>query len=132
MNDLGRFYVDRIINNHALYYITMALGAFLFIFMLLSVELDNTQSAEVFVDEQGLYVVNAPEITSDTVYIYEDRNDAVYRAVLSETAKDGDRTYLTFEKGGFPDTLSNGISIEFVTGHESLLYRIFVRAGKSI
>lgn len=135
-SSFSRFYLKYIIKNSSFFYIFVFIGVSLFIYMSYSLRLNSLKSFPA-IYENGRVTIEA-DLTEaikqgvEKLYIYTDRNDMVFTVKIEGTSVNCGVTKFFIENKDIPDSLSlsKSLTAEVVTGSESLLKRIFVKAGK--
>ena len=144
-SSLGRKYTRLITGSPVLFVSFVLMGLLMFLLLTLTTKLDviSTYAAEVSAAEVSaaegeitLFIptVKAENILEGIAYVYSDKNEAVYRVFIEHAEKSGKKLILHFDHDG-QETIhslsSKSLFIDIPQGEETLLYRIFVKGGKS-
>ncbi|GHV12991.1 hypothetical protein FACS1894219_07000 [Clostridia bacterium] len=129
MTKFQQWYVKYLVKNPALFYAFLGVFIAVFLIMSLNLKLDVISSypAEIEGNSVGIQGDNPPPLSSDRLYFYTDRNERIYKAnVKSSAVQDGQLLIKLDESGG----ISGEVTVDFIVGTQTLLERIFVKAGR--
>ena len=135
MNTVKKFqqlYVKYLIKNPALFYGFIALFLAVFFGLSLTIKLDVVKTYPASINGSIVSVegANAESILGNKVYYYTNRNERIYKSEATNVIDDGG--YLSIAiKGNEQGEVSGAISVDLVVGKQTLLERIFVKAGKN-
>jgi len=130
MKNFQRLYVKYLIKNPALFYGFIALFLAVFIGMSLTIKLDVVKSYPAKLTG-NMIIVEKSDVTStsyDCIYYYTNRNEKIYKAKVAGSFFDGGSLIINLIKN--EETVGD-ITIDLIVGKQTLLERIFVKAGKS-
>lgn len=127
MSNFSRLYVKYLIKTPVIFFLFLFTGVALFLYLTLHVNLDVTESYEAFIVEDIVTIPGEHEVDSDTIYLYNDRNEVVYQTEIENAIIQDGNTVIDVENSY---DLSGEIYVDIVVGEETLLERIFVKAGK--
>jgi len=136
-NTLGRKYTRIITGSPVLFISFVIFGLALFFFLTLTTKIDvmETYEAEVIhVEGETILSINDADISVGVAYIYSNKNEIVYPVLIEETESIEDTVTLYFnrdEQEIINSILDRDIFIDIPKGEETLLYRIFMKGGKS-
>lgn len=129
------FYVKYIIKSKIFFlgFIVSFLAVFLIGTMTIRVSVVESCVGEL--DSDGLYmecedIENMEDIHIDRLYIYQNRNEKMYQAKVKEIHERQDGVYLEIDEN-FEGEIEGKVSVDIVCGEQSLLKRIFVKAGRA-
>ena len=126
----SKIYVKYIIKSSAIFYTFLAIGIIGFLIMSMSLKLDVTKKYEAYFDNNRI-IINETLDNIDSLYVYKTLNDKVYFFYVRELIYDEQYTilYLENDNENVKNNLLGIVKIELITGQESLLKTIFVKAG---
>jgi len=121
-------YVKFMIKNSFLYYTFLGLFVAVFILMALWIKIDIVETHSAYISGNHL-TVNSESIAFDKnkVYIYKNKNEKVYQANIEESVTSQECILNT----NFSGVLEGPVTIDVVTGQQTLLECIFVKAGNN-
>ena len=122
-----RLYVRYIIKTPVVFYAFLAAGIALFLYLSLGLRLNTMRSVSVWVAENQVIYDGDCASRSDFLYLYNNRKEKIYKLRIVETVNACGQTVLTVEN---PEKLSGEMQADIVTGSQTLLERIFIKAGK--
>ena len=122
------WYVKYIIKSPLVFYTFLSAGVVLFIALSLGVRLDIAESTQAEVQGQQVVLDREYELASDTIYLYQDRNEQVYKLKVAAWKKGGGSTVCTVEDSR---GLLGRMNADVVTGSHTLLERIFMRGRQA-
>ena len=122
----SKFYVKHIIKKPFVFYGFLGFGIGLFLYLSLTVKLDVVQSVPAEVSGHQITLKGEHDLTTGVMYLYYDRNDRVYKLQAVRCTYEDGNTVCTVEDN---QGLSGKMDADLVLGSETLLKRIFVKAG---
>lgn len=131
MKKYETFYVKYVIKNKLFFLGFIALFVAVFVIGAMMIRVDvvesyigELRSGNLYVEEQMLGTIEIQKL-----YLYKNRNEKVYQAQVEyvEQLEDGFCLKLT---ENFPNKIEGTVGVDIVCGEQSLLKRIFVKAGK--
>jgi hypothetical protein len=132
MRKLEALYVKYLIKTPALFYAFLFVFIGVFLMMSASLKLDVVETYDAVI-EGDVITIHSDQVTAPIdgrVYFYTDRNERVYQSVVERFEASDGAAVISLDGGGAAD-LSGGVTVGLIVGEQSLLARIFVRAGKS-
>ena len=113
-------------------------NGFLLVFLALFLGMGLSLQLEVYAsypaDVEGGQVVVWAEATLEPIdqrlYIYANRNERVYRGKWEEIYMEDNVTIIIPDQSNNLHSLAGGVTVELAVGKQSLLGRIFAKAGK--
>lgn len=131
MKKYAAFYVKYVIKNKLFFLSFIALFVAVFVIGAMMIRVDVVESYTGELRNGNLYVKELAlgAIENQKLYLYKNRNEKVYQAQveLVEQLEDGFCLKLT---ENFPKEIEGTVGVDIVCGEQSLLKRIFVKAGK--
>ena len=124
-----RYYVKYMIKKPILFYSFLFLGVVGFIFGSMNIQMDIRKSYPAEYVEGQLIIFTEEVFEPQEVFLYTDKNDSVERYIVKEGRKEDGKLVLILEEP--PQQKEEAFIAEFTVGTESLLYRIFVKAGRA-
>ena len=121
------WYVKYIIKSPLVFYTFLSAGVVLFIALSLGVRLDIAESTQAEVQGQQVVLDGEYELASDTIYLYRDRNEQVYKLKVATWKKGGSTVCIVEDNSG----LLGRMNADVVTGSQTLLERIFMRGRQA-
>lgn len=121
------WYVKYMVKSPFVFYSFLLAGIVLFVTLSTGVRLDIVQSVKAEVLEQRVILSGEYDLVSDKLYLYSDKNDHVYKLNVKSWEKDDGSTVCTVENDM---NLRGWMNADVVIGSQTLLKRIFVRAGQ--
>lgn len=122
-----QFHVKYVIKKPFVFYGFLGLGIGLFLYLSLTVKLDVVRSVPAEVSGHQVTLEGEHDLTTGVMYLYCDRNDQVYKLqAVCCSYEDGNTVCTVEENYG----LSGKMDADLVLGSETLLRRIFVKAGR--
>ena len=121
------WYVKYIIKSPLVFYTFLSAGVVLFIALSLGVRLDIAESTQAEVQGQQVVLDGEYELASDTIYLYRDRNEQVYKLKVATWKKGGSTVSIVEYNSG----LLGRMNADVVTGSQTLLERIFMRGRQA-
>lgn len=125
----SRTYVKYIIKTPLVFYLFLAAGVMLFLYMTLSLKLDVMQTYDAAISGNTVTVSCEPHMVSDTVYLYSDKNEEIFK-VKAEDIRTADGCIVFTVSSLALSELRGDVCVELVVGRQTLFTRIFVNAGK--
>ena len=119
----SKLYVRYLIKRSVAFYLFLLLGMISFLYLTLSLEVDMTQHVTVNIEENVITLHRNHDLQSEIIYLYQDRNEQVYRIKIEEIVAENDDLHLIVLN---PDALSGIFSAEIVVGRQTLLERILI------
>jgi hypothetical protein len=114
-------------------FVGLGIGLFLYLMLSTKIEVIKTYSAQVIQNQTQITVgIKEDLITDAIVYIYSNKNEAVYPVSIVKTENVSPQTLLYFDDNGqkvLSALLGKELFIDITQRKESLLYQIFVRGG---
>jgi hypothetical protein len=113
------------------------IGVLLFLGLTLTTKIDVIKSypAKVIASEgESALLVTATNIPTGLVYVYSNRNEALYPISVNRTESSGEDLILFLDNNGqdvIKSLLQKEIFIDITQGKKTLLYEIFVKGGKA-
>lgn len=129
MNKYGRIYMKYVIKSPFLFYAFWIGGIILFLSMTLNTKIAVTKTFEVQVINDTVVLDRIQGEVGEIVYLYTDRNERVYKAAVHEKKDSEGKTVLVL-KNGQPDVPEGRMKADIVVGEDSLLRRVFLKAGR--
>lgn len=127
MKKFSRLYVKYIVKTPVIFYLFLIIGIVLFLYFSLGLKLDVVQSVKANIEDNRFIVVGEYETQSDMIYLYNDRNEKIYKLKIQQIERiDGQTIFVINNSVG----LSGDIQADIVTGSQTLFERIFIKAGK--
>jgi len=129
MNKYGRIYMKYVIKSPFLFYAFWIGGIILFLAMTLNTKIAVMKTFEVQVVNDTVVLDGIQGEVGEIVYLYTDRNERVYKAAVYEKRDTLENTVLILEDGQ-PDMPEGRMKADIVIGEDSLLRRVFMKAGR--
>jgi hypothetical protein len=127
MKNFSRLYVKYVIKTPAIFYLFLLIGSVLFLYLSIGIKLDVVQSMKAYIEDNGVIVEEMYELESNTIYLYNDRDDKIYKSTVEQIKHvNGHTVFVISSSIG----LSGEIQVDIVTGSQTLFERIFIKAGK--
>jgi hypothetical protein len=130
-SNFERWYIKYLVKSPILYYSFLILFVGIFLFSSISLQLDIRKSFPASIDGNKITVITASEITSldDKIYIYRNRNEKILSESVTKTEFiNGVMNFYISEKQA---DISGEVTIEVTIDKQSLLKKIFAKAGKN-
>lgn len=127
MKKFSRFYVKYLIKSSVIFYVFLAIGVALFLYLSLHIKLDVITTYDAQILENNVIINCDCESSSDVLYLYNDRNEDIYKLQIESITCNKDKTIFTINDS---INLVGDVKAEVVTGKQTLLHKIFVKAGK--
>ena len=127
MGKFSRLYVKYIIKTPVVFNLFLLTGVLLFLYFSLNLKLDVIQNTDADIENNRVTVEGKYTAQSDMLYLYNDRNEKVYKYRIEQIDYEKNQTVFVVNNS---DGLSGKIQAEIVIGSQTLLERIFIRAGK--
>lgn len=127
MKKFSRLYVKYIIKSPIVYYSFLLIGIVLFLYFSLNFKLDIVQSVNANIEDNSFTVEGEYKTSSDTIYLYRDRNEKIYRLKIDQIEYIDNKTIFIINNS---IELSGEIHADIVIGSQTLFERIFIKAGK--
>lgn len=121
------WYVKYVIKTPFVFYSFLFIGVVLFFALSMSVHLDIVQSTKAEIIEQKVVLDGEYELASDKLYLYNDKNDHIYKLEIISWEKEDGNTVCAVQNNM---QLSGWMNADIITGSQTLLKRIFLRAGQ--
>lgn len=129
MSKYGRIYMKYVIKSPFLFYAFWFGGILLFLVMTLNTKIAVVKTFEVQAINDTVVLDSIQEEVGEIVYLYTDRNEQVYKAAVYAKEEIEGNTVLIL-RARQPDMPEGGMKADIVIGEESLLRRIFLKAGR--
>jgi hypothetical protein len=129
MKRLEMLYLKYIVKSAALFYAFLLLFVGILLFAALTVKLDVLASFPASLEGDAVIIrgVDRFALHGDQIYYYNKRNDEVQRAEITQVAFGDEQTDIYLHRN--EEELSGEITFEVVVGEQTLLARIFGKAG---
>lgn len=126
------FYVKYIIKSKVFFLGFVLLFIAVFLIGTVTIKVSVVESCEGELDKNGLYMESGDfaGIDISKLYIYQNRNEKMYQTGVKEIHVLQDGIYIELDEN-FEGKLEGTVSVDFVRGEQSLLKRIFVKAGRA-
>lgn len=133
MKKYETLYVKYLVKNHILFAIFVSLFIIVFLVGALSIKLELTKSCTGKVYDNRLYIDSSNLDFSDVkkIYLYKNRNENVYHYYSQQVETEKEGVYITLSSL-VEQEIEGAINIEIVLGEQTLLERIFLKAGKGV
>lgn len=118
-----------VIKSPFLFYAFWIGGIILFLAMTLNTKIAVTKTFEVQVINDTVVLDRIQGEVGEIVYLYTDRNERVYKVAVHEKKDSEGKTVLVL-KNGQPDVPEGRMKADIVVGEDSLLRRVFLKAGR--
>ncbi|MCX7748159.1 MAG: hypothetical protein N2645_14935 [Clostridia bacterium] len=113
--------------NPVIYYMFLLAGVILFVYLSLNIKLDVVQNVKANIKDDRIIIEGEYNTKSDAIYLYNDRNEKIYKLTIEHLEYiDGQTVFIINNT----TELFGDIQADIVTGSQTLLERIFIRAGK--
>ena len=113
--------------NPVIYYMFLLTGVILFLYLSLNIKLNVVQNVKANIKDNRIIIEGEYYNKSDAIYLYNDRNEKIYKLTIEDSEYTDGRTVFIINN---TTKLSGNIQADIVTGSQTLLERIFIRAGK--
>ena len=123
----SNWYVKYIIKIPIIFYSFLILGMLLFVYLSFGLQLDVLQSVKAEITNNTVIIGSEYNSKSDTVYIYNDRNEKVYKFKIKSSQISNLKTVLIIDND---IGLYGEVNADIITGSQTLFERIFIKAGK--
>lgn len=132
MSKFQQLYVKYLIKNPVLFYGFMALFLAVFLGLSLFIKLDVVKSYSASINGNIVSVegANTELILENKVYYYTNRNEKIYKSEAIDVSYSGGNLSIVIT-GNEQGEVSGGISVDVIVGKQTLLERIFLKAGKN-
>ncbi|MDD4297167.1 MAG: hypothetical protein PHC69_09445 [Ruminiclostridium sp.] len=132
MKHFQRLYVKSLIKNPALFYVFLGVFVAVFLSSSLSLKLDIVRSypSEASGCLITIFTDDNVKINDTRVYLYKNRNERIYKTEIDSYENSEGKTILKLVKNVDSD-ISGDVTVDIIIGQQSLLKRIFVKAGKN-
>lgn len=127
-NKYSRLYIKYIVKNPIIFYSFLAAGIALFLYMTLNLKLEITHSFDTEINGNEVSFDCGYEYISDTIYLYKDRNEKIYKLKFTKAIAQSGKPVLIIDN---PDKISGSYKAELIIGEQTFLEKIFVKAGKA-
>ena len=128
MKNFAALYHKYIIKNPVLFYSFLIVFIGLFLYMSLTLKLDVVQTMHTNIsDDNYISLDNKYSIISDTVFLYNDRNEKIHKLKIEHIEIRDNKTLIFLNNS---NDLYGEINIEIITGKQTLLEKIFIKAGR--
>jgi hypothetical protein len=126
-----QWHIKYLVKSPLLYYSFLILFVGVFLFASLSLKLDIRESFLASANGNEITVKTDSEITpfDGKIYIYHNRNEKILSESVVNTSFS--KGIMRFNISNNQTDLSGDVTIEVTTGKQSLLARIFAKAGKN-
>ena len=127
---LSRIYIKYIMKSKILFCAFLTVGVVGFLAMTLSVKFDIVTKYDAYFDENKV-IINEELYDIDSFYIYRSLNEKVYHFSVQEIEHLEQYTilYVDNEDENIKKNLLGNVSLEIVTGEQSLFELIYIKAG---
>jgi hypothetical protein len=130
MKRFQRLYVTYLIKNPVPFYAFLGIFITVFLVMSLAIHVDVVKSFPAVIDGARVLVQSTEKIpiSSDVIYIYTNRNEHTFKVRAENISYNGNMHVLQLvdSKSVY---LSGDVTVDLITGSQTLLKRIFVKAG---
>jgi hypothetical protein len=131
MKLFSRLYVKYLIKTPLLFYLFFSIGAILFVYMTISVRIDVMKTYDASYKDGVITIAANENIITEKIFVYSNRNEKIYGVHIDKVVNEEDRMYIYVAQGDDAfEKLLDDIKVDMVIGKQSLLERIFVKAGK--
>ena len=113
--------------NPVIYYMFLLAGVMLFLYFSLSTKLDVVQNVKANIQDNRIIIEGNYDAKSDAIYLYNDRNEKIHKLTIEKSEYIDGQTIFIINN---TTELSGDIQADIVTGSQTLLERIFIKAGK--
>jgi hypothetical protein len=127
MKKFQRFYVKFLIKNPLIFYTFLGVVVLVFVWMSLTTRVNVMHSFPANIQGNTMVIqeIESETLSSETLYYYTNRNEKIYQTRVSGLTET--ETGLVIEMS--EANLSGDVTADLVVGSETLLERIFVKAG---
>lgn len=119
----SRLYVRYIIRRSTVFYLFLLTGIVVFLYLTISLDVDITQYVTISIEDNVITLSGDYELQSDVIYLYQDRNDQVYRVAIEQIRIEEGQVQLITSNVAH---LSGDMSAEIVIGSQTLFERILM------
>lgn len=129
-NVLGYYQIKFFVKSPILFYLFMLCFITLFFYLSSSLQLDIRKTFSGVIDDGVLIIQSTEKIckTDDTIYIYKNKNQKVIKAnIIDESFQNGSMFYSVDVSES--KKLTGVISVDIIVGKQTLLEKIFIKAG---
>ena len=132
MNSFNKFYIKYILKSGVIFYIFIVIGIVSFTIVTTSFKLELITTYEGNFSNNRIVINENIDDSFNSLYIYKSRNDKVYSfKIIENVYTDGMVIlYINNENEEINNLLTGMVKIDIVTGEQSLLKMIFLRAGR--
>ena len=121
-----RMYVKYIMKSPAIFILFLIIGIFLFSFIFLNIRLNIMRQGEVEVIDSQIFFDNIYETVSNTVYLYYDRNEEIFKFEAEKLSEENGKTVMIINN---ESNLSGEMDAEIIVGTQTLFEKIFINVG---
>ena len=130
LSNFQKRYLKYVIKSPLLFYAFLALGMLLFVCLSLWIRLDVIETYAATLSGNTVTVHEALAPASPTVYLYENRNDKIYKLDYRHIDRQSGATIFTIDAGSdAAAALPRDISVDVTVRQQTLLQRIFAKGG---
>ena len=116
-----------------LLFLILILVSIIFLFgVTLTTEVDVIETYKVKIENNKICIQGINDISLNEVYVYENRNEAVYKVIIAPemVRQERDSLEISVDELGFIPQ-SDSVSIDIPIGKITLFRRVFILGGKS-
>ena len=116
-----------------LLFLILILVSIIFLFgVTLTTEVDVIETYNVKIENNKICIQGINDISLNEVYVYENRNEAVYKVIIAPemVRQERDSLEISVDELGFIPQ-SDSVSIDIPIGKITLFRRVFIQGGKS-
>jgi len=122
-----RLYVKYLIKSPILFYSFLLVGVLLFCVLSVSTKLDVKETFSATYNDNKVTISGEYRPLSKVIYIYSDRNDKIHKLEYDDIRIEDGETIVTIKED---IEIAKDINIDIIVEQQTLLERIFVKAGK--
>ncbi|MDR1262862.1 MAG: hypothetical protein LBK46_05165 [Oscillospiraceae bacterium] len=131
MTKFEMLYVKYLVKKPWLYYGFIAVFVTVFVAMSLFIKLDVVKSYPAVIDNDVITITaDASSMAPTRIFYYANRNDAVYSSEVTHVDYGDYQVFVTISSNS-DGKIRGAVTVDIVAGKQTLLERIFLKAGKN-
>ena len=129
---LGYYQIKLFVKSSILFYVFLFCFITFFLYLTSSLKLDVRKTFNGVIDDGVLIIQSTKKISKidDAIYIYKNKNHKVIKATIIDESFQNGCMHYCINMNELEET-TGGISVDIIVGKQTLLEKIFIKAGAS-